>query len=218
MTMELFPNLYYYVTNYKDNPPNNIAGMVNDDRRDYNDDNDNDNDNEKMCDEVDDDGDDDGNVDDFNSDETASHMSFFENLKQEVKQCISDIISTYSSAKATDNNQKTSDCNANRSFPPEYSTSVPYSGSATTPSVPLHPLDPDNEDSFTNFLKTTASDISSFVFDNYNEPVKETGLPIYLSEEDIVKHNLERDQMRLQRLLEQQTKTEKENLSNGHYL
>jgi len=195
MSMELFPNLYYYVTNYKDNPPNNIAGMVNNDRRDDHRD-DNDNDNEKMCDEVDDDGDDDDNVDDFNSDETASHMSFFENLKLEVRQCISDIISTYSSAKATDNNQKTSDCNASRSFPP----------------------DPDNEDSFTNFLKTTASDISSFVFDNYNEPVKETGLPIYLSEEDIVKHNLERDQMRLQRLIEQQTKTEKENLSNGHYL
>ena len=198
MTMELFPNLYYYVTNYKDNPPNNIAGMVNNDRRDDHRD-DNDNDNEKMCDEVDDDGgDDDADVDDFNSDETASHMSFFENLKLEVRQCISDIISTYSSAKATDNNHKTSDCNANRSFPP----------------------DPDNEDSFTNFLKTTASDISSFVFDNYNEPVKEAGLPIYLSEEDIVKHNLEGDQRRLQRLLEQQTKTEKEkeNLSNGHYL
>jgi len=196
MTMELFPNLYYYVTNYKDNPPNNIAGMVNNDRRDdHRDDNDNDNDNEKMCDEVDDDGDDDGNVDDFNSDETASHMSFFENLKQEVKQCISDIISTYSSAKATDNNQKTSDCNANRSFPP----------------------DPDNEDSFTNFLKTTASDISSFVFDNYKEPSNEPVLPMYLSEEDIAKHNLEGDHRRLQRL-EQQTKKEEENLSNGHYL
>jgi len=196
MTMELFPNLYYYVTNYKDNPPNNIAGMVNNDRRDdHRDDNDNDNDNEKMCDEVDDDEDDDGNVDDFNSDETASHMSFFENLKQEVKQCISDIISTYSSAKATDNNQKTSDCNANRSFPP----------------------DPDNEDSFTNFLKTTASDISSFVFDNYKEPSNEPVLPMYLSEEDIAKHNLEGDQRRLQRL-EQQTKKEEENLSNGHYL
>uniref|UniRef100_A0A6C0EWW3 Uncharacterized protein n=1 Tax=viral metagenome TaxID=1070528 RepID=A0A6C0EWW3_9ZZZZ len=175
MTMELFPNLYYYVTNYKDNEPNNIAGMVNDDRRDYNDDNDNDNDNEKMCDEVDDgddgDDDDDGNVDDFNSDETASHMSFFENLKLEVKQYISDIIST----------------------------------------------DPDNEDSFANFLKTTASDISSFVFDNYTEPVKEEVLPMYLSEEDIAKHNLEGDQRRLQRL-EQQTKKEQENLSNGHYL
>ena len=185
MTMELFPNLYYYVTNYKDNPPNNIAGMVNNDRRDdHIDDNDNDNDNEKMCDEVDDDGDDDGNVDDFNSDETASHMSFFENLKQEVKQCISDIIST----------------------------------------------DPDNEDSFTNFLKTTASDISSFVFDNYKEPVKEEGLPIYLSAEDIAKHNLEGDQRRLQRLLEkdrleQQTKKKEEIQSfvygeqqNGTYL
>jgi hypothetical protein len=174
MTMELFPNLYYYVTNYKDNEPNNIAGMVNNDRRDdhlYDHRDDNDNDNEKMCDEVDD-GDDDGNVDDFNSDETTSHVSFFENLKLEVRQCISDIISS----------------------------------------------DPDNEDSFTNFLKTTASDISSFVFDNYKEPVKEAGLPIYLSEEDIVKHNLEGDQKRLQRLLEQQTKTEKENLSNGHYL
>ena len=184
MTMELFPNLYYYVTNYKDNEPNNIAGKVNDDRRDYNDDNDNDNDNEKMCDEVDDDGDDDGNVDDFNSDETASHMSFFENLKLEVRQCISDIIST----------------------------------------------DPDNEDSFTNFLKTTASDISSFVFDNYKEPVKEEGLPIYLSAEDIAKHNVEGDQKRLQRLLEKdrlekQTKKEEEIQSfvygeqqNGTYL
>ena len=171
MTMELFPNLYYYVTNYKDNEPNNIAGKVNDDRRDYNDDNDNDNDNEKMCDEVDDGGDDDGNVDDFNSDETASHMSFFENLKLEVRQYISDIIST----------------------------------------------DPDNEDSFANFLKTTASDISSFVFDNYTEPVKEEGLPMYLSEEDIAKHNLEGDQRRLQRL-EQQTKKEEECVSNGHYL
>jgi hypothetical protein len=173
MTMELFPNLYYYVTNYKDNPPNNIAGMVNNDRRDdhlY--DHRDDNDNEKMCDEVDDDGDDDGNVDDFNSDETASHMSFFENLKLEVRQCISDIIST----------------------------------------------DPDNEDSFTNFLKTTASDISSFVFDNYKEPSNEPVLPMYLSAEDIAKHNVEGDQRRLQRLLEQQTKTEKENLSNGHYL
>ena len=170
MTMELFPNLYYYVTNYKDNEPNNSAGKVNDDRRD---DHSDDNDNEKMCDEVDDDG----NVDDFNSDETTSHMSFFENLKLEVRQCISDIISS----------------------------------------------DPDNEDSFTNFLKTTASDISSFVFDNYKEPVKEAGLPIYLSEEDIVKHNLEGDQKRLQRLLEkdrleQQTKKEAETLSNGHYL
>ena len=179
MTMELFPNLYYYVTNYKDNEPNNSAGMVNNDRRDdhlY--DHRDDNDNEKMCDEVDDDdGDDDGNVDDFNSDETASHMSFFENLKLEVRQCISDIIST----------------------------------------------DPDNEDSFTNFLKTTASDISSFVFDNYKEPVKEEGLPIYLSAEDIAKHNVEGDQRRLQRLLEkdrleQQTKKEAETLSNGHYL
>ena len=170
MTMELFPNLYYYVTNYKDNEPNNSAGKVNDDRRD---DHSDDNDNEKMCDEVDDDG----NVDDFNSDETASHMSFFENLKLEVRQCISDIIST----------------------------------------------DPDNEDSFTNFLKTTASDISSFVFDNYKEPVKEEGLPIYLSAEDIAKHNVEGDQRRLQRLLEkdrleQQTKKEAETLSNGHYL
>lgn len=186
MTMELFPNLYYYVTNYKDNEPNNIAGMVNNDRRDdhlYDHRDDNDNDNEKMCDEVDD-GDDDGNVDDFNSDETASHMSFFENLKLEVRQCISDIISS----------------------------------------------DPDNEDSFTNFLKTTASDISSFVFDNYKEPVKEAGLPIYLSEEDIVKHNLEGDQKRLQRLLEKdrlekQTKKEEEIQSfvygeqqNGTYL
>jgi hypothetical protein len=211
MSMELFPNLYYYVTNYKDNPPNNIAGMVNNDRRDdhlYDHRDDNDNDNEKMCDEVDDDDDDDGNVDDFNSDETASHMSFFENLKQEVKQCISDIISTYSFAKATDNNQKTSDCNANRSFPP----------------------DPDNEDSFTNFLKTTASDISSFVFDNYKEPSNEPVLPMYLSEEDIAKHNVEGDQKRLQRLLEKdrlekQTKKEEEIQSfvygeqqNGTYL
>ena len=177
MTMELFPNLYYYVTNYKDNEPNNSAGKVNDDRRD---DHSDDNDNEKMCDEVDDDG----NVDDFNSDETASHMSFFENLKLEVRQCISDIIST----------------------------------------------DPDNEDSFTNFLKTTASDISSFVFDNYKEPVKEEGLPIYLSAEDIAKHNVEGDQKRLQRLLEKdrlekQTKKEEEIQSfvygeqqNGTYL
>ena len=170
MTMELFPNLYYYVTNYKDNEPNNIAGKVNDDRRDYNDDNDNDNDNEKMCDEVDDGGDD-GNADDFNSDEMPSHNSFFENLKLEVKQYISDIIST----------------------------------------------DPDNEDSFANFLKTTASDISSFVFDNYTEPVKEAVLPMYLSEEDIAKQNLEGDKRRLQRL-EQQTKKEEESLSNGHYL
>lgn len=178
MTMELFPNLYYYVTNYKDNEPNNIAGMVNNDRRDDHI-GDNDNDNEKMCDDVDDGADDNGNVDDFNSDETASHMSFFENLKLEVRQCISDIIST----------------------------------------------DPNNEDSFTNFLKTTASDISSFVFDNYNEPVKEAGLPIYLSAEDIAKHNVEGDKRRLQRLLEQQTKKEEEIQSfvygeqqNGTYL
>ena len=84
--------------------------------------------------------------------------------------------------------------------------------------------------SFTNFLKTTASDISSFVFDNYKEPVKEEGLPIYLSAEDIAKHNLEGDQRRLQRLLEkdrleQQTKKKEEMQSfvygeqqNGTYL